>query len=176
MTGAERQEYLRQELVPLPAKLTPGLWPGRGNVKRVLILLVILFAGLGATAALDRLYTRNEFIRHEQNLEALAEKFQGLVMHPYGSTAIGDLKDFSTPAASCRTGRRSLAMPARRTGITPPYYFGFARENGETLFAHFTAGQQENENDSRPGRLRALATATGAAQMAIAERSVTGGG
>jgi signal transduction histidine kinase len=155
----------------LPAKLTPGLWPGRGNVKRVLILLVILFAGLGATAALDRLYTRNEFIRHEQNLEALAEKFQGLVMHSLTDlTAIGDLKAFLNARRELpdREAFASYAGEANRYYPTVTY-FGFARENGETLYAHFTAGQQGIENDSRPGRLRALATATGLRKMAIAE-------
>ncbi|MDR7868330.1 MAG: ATP-binding protein [Sporomusaceae bacterium] len=140
-------------------------------MKRLLILLVILFAGLMATAALDRLYTRNEYIRHERNLEVLTEKFQGLVMHSLTDlTATGDLKAFLNARRDLpdREAFDNYACEANRYYPTVTY-FGFARENGETLYAHFTAGQQGIENDSRPGRLRALATASGPRKMAIAE-------
>ncbi len=140
-------------------------------MKRLLILLVILIAGLSFTAALDRLYSRSEYARHEHNLEALTEKFQGLVMHSLTDlTAIGDLKAFLIARSDLpdREAFDRYAEEAKRYYPTVTY-FGYARENGETLYAHFTAGQPGIENDSRPGRLRALATAAEMRKMAIAD-------
>ncbi len=140
-------------------------------MKRLLILLVILVAGLSLTAALDRLYSRNEYVRHQNNLELLTEKFQSVVMHSLTDlTAIGDLKAFLNARSDLpdRDAFDRFAGEAKRYYPTVTY-FGYARESGESLYLHFTTGQPGSENDDRPGRLRALATAAEVRKMAISD-------
>lgn len=140
-------------------------------MKRLLILSVILVTGLSFTAALDWVYCRNENVRHQQNLESLTEKFQSVVMHSLTDlTAIGDLKAFLV-ARSELPDREAFDRYASETKKYYPTvtFFGYTRDNGENLYAHFTAGQPGSGNADLPGRLRALSTATGMRKLAITD-------
>ncbi len=140
-------------------------------MKRLLILLVILVAGLSLTATLDWFHCRNEYARHQHNLESLAEKFQSVVMHRLTDlTALGDLKAFLVARGELpdRAAFDRYAAETKRYYPTVTY-FGLAHNNGETMYAHYASGQPGTENGNREGRGRALATATRTGTMTLAE-------
>ncbi len=140
-------------------------------MKRLLILLTILFAGLSLTTGLDWLYCRNEYARHQHNLESLAEKFQSVVMHSLTDlTAIGDLKAFLLAREEMpeQEAFDRFAAEARKYYPTVAY-FGYTSDIGEPMYKHYTSGQAGAENENRGGRLRALATAAQTGKMTLAD-------